>query len=85
MSNPKTIWLHLVSQGGRWTSREIHDALPELDTPNLSTTLQNMQDGQQIVRYPGPEWGVTANCRPPKAVTLADIIAAGVVLPKVEA
>ena len=83
-SMARAVWIHLASQGGRWSLREIKQALPDVFCANWSSMLKDMTLGGNVVRYEGArgnEYGVTAACRPTRKVTLADIIASGVVNP----
>jgi len=73
----KRIWLHLLSEGGRWSPREISMDLRE-PYEDVRKASARMYDTGSVLRHEkGPErsisYSVGEACLTPKGVTLADV------------
>lgn len=73
----KSIWLLLAREGGRWTIKEIAEALPSLPSENLHGAMRDMNKSKQVARYRGERisYGVTPACTVPRDTTLAELAA----------
>lgn len=81
----RSIWLHLLREGGRWSTAEIALAL-KLNPKRVMTILLNMVRTNAVQRWektPSPKsrvrYGVTSTCAIPQGVTLADVVELAVV------
>jgi hypothetical protein len=83
-SPTKTSWLHILKEGGRWTTGEMSEVLGT-DHCNSRGFLNSMVAAGSLKRFeptePGGKitFGVTVDCRVPMGVTLADLMQIGVV------
>lgn len=75
----KRLWLFLLEQGGRWNMSELTDALNE-DKSTVSGTARSLVEAQMLRRYGREEsasgrveYGLTACCRIPREISLADL------------
>lgn len=76
-SKSKQIWLFLLSEGGRWTSNEIADAL-EMNAQTVRTCLGSMTEAGSVKRYcftidKSIQFGVVQDSKVPSGVSLADL------------
>lgn len=76
----KAIWIHLVTEGGRWVPREVSSALPWLGHVHMSATLIDMYRSGMATRFPLPghleryTYGVTRDNRIPASLTVAELL-----------
>lgn len=76
----KAIWVHLVTEGGRWVPREVSAALPRLGHVHMSATLIHMYRAGMAARFPVPgqieryAYGVTRDNRIPASLTVAELL-----------
>lgn len=77
----RTVWLHLLKEGGRWTSAEVSKML-KLDAKRVSTVLSNMADSGAVVRFAKGEssksrvrFAVTSACNVPRDVSISQVLA----------
>lgn len=74
------IWLLMLKEGGRWSSVEIADKLGD-HTLMVSQNVASMVDFGSVRRYEKAtpadrvRFGVTADCRIPRGVSISDILA----------
>jgi hypothetical protein len=79
----KAVWLLIAREGGRWSVREVTDTLGD-DFDSVSQGLHRMAQLGCLTHYPRTTqrnrvtFGVTAQCKVPQGVTLADLLAIGV-------
>ena len=78
-SNP-VVWLMLLREGGRWTASEVGERI-NLDQTSAAASLRTMTEFGTLRRWDRSEtndrvrFGVTAECKVPRGVTLQDILA----------
>lgn len=76
----KVIWIHLVTEGGRWVPRELSAALPRLGHVHMSAMLIDMCKAGMAARFPVPgqserySYGVTRDNRIPSSLTVAELL-----------
>ena len=74
------MWLHMYREGGRWTTRELRDALPDVDLQYNAGTLNQMARAGMVAEYrsnttpPAISYGVTASCVMPRGIVLAQLM-----------
>jgi hypothetical protein len=79
----KKLWLHMLTEGGRWTSAEAADFLC-IDQWSARALLNAMVAAGSLKRFEPAEgsransFGVTSECRVPMGVTLAELAAIGI-------
>jgi hypothetical protein len=79
----KDIWLHICTNGGRWTVDEIAEQF-NLHRGKANHFLQEMTYRRgQLVRFHAPSgrvsFGVTKECAVPFGVTIRDLASAGLI------
>ncbi len=78
-SVPKLVWLHILKEGGRWSTSDIRKATNE-DGTLISQAVKDMSDNGYLIRYDRKAfgealaYGVTAACKVPRGVTIADLL-----------
>lgn len=75
--NVKAAWLLMLSEGGRWSSKEISTRLGK----DLHSHLYRMTEQGYVSRYPSSEdepvqFGVTNDCKVPLGVTVRELMEA---------
>lgn len=75
--NVKAAWLLMLTEGGRWSSKEISKKLGK----DLHSHLYRMTEQGYVLKYPSTEddpvqFGVTTDCKVPLGVTMRDIMEA---------
>jgi DNA-binding MarR family transcriptional regulator len=70
-------WLLMLTEGGRWSSKEIRERLGRKD-PSFHSHIFNMARTGYAIRYPGErtQYGVTPGCKVPTGVTLEEVLKA---------
>ena len=70
----RTLWLHMLKEGGRWTATELA-AETRTDRRQADRLLRQMATIGHAVKFEGEpsSFGVTPDCRVPREVTLADL------------
>lgn len=77
----KRIWLHLLSSGGYWSSKEIAEALG-LTAKQIELSVYQMHASDQIIKRSTKDtrvrvrFGVTHSCKVPTGIALTEILAA---------
>lgn len=80
------IWLFLLSNGGRWAGRDLAEKLGEPLT-SIQTAVQGMTRSRMLEQHERTAtvrrltYSVTATCRMPQAVTVADVVGASAYRP----
>lgn len=75
------VWLHMLSEGGRWTVGELTGVAGK-DRGHLERILYSMVDHGHVIRYRaghrknGAAYGVDHSCRIPRDVPLREILKA---------
>jgi hypothetical protein len=84
----RELWLTMLREGGRWTARELEEQLPaemqaakgarsvllEMARIGMATRYGTQPTGGTVGRKPYA-YGVTPECRMPRAVTVGDVLA----------
>jgi hypothetical protein len=75
----KHIWLFMAREGGRWTGKELTDAMGDaIAGLHVQGYLTHMVAATQLVRWRNEGdkfvYGVTAACVPPRSVTVEELI-----------
>ncbi|MCC2632164.1 MAG: hypothetical protein K0S48_50 [Ramlibacter sp.] len=79
----KAVWLHLLTEGGRWRHAELADLLG-CDRARMDSVLCGMLKRDYLVRFRdnsrknGVAYGVTPACRIPGGITLQELSASPV-------
>lgn len=81
----REIWLLMAKEGGRWSTAELTEKTT-YDRMGMAGCIASMVRGGILRQFDAPagkrhryEFGVTAACRVPQGVTLADLVGAEVV------
>jgi hypothetical protein len=83
----RMVWLHMLAEGGRWTTDEIAEAFPNLNRAHANQVLQRLVGTGALHRYGLPvghprngervKYGITERCFPPQGVSIEDLSRAG--------
>lgn len=81
----RTLWLRMMAEGGRWAATELADACGESSARKVAQSLNRMGAAGALKRFEKQvkgdrlKFGVTKDCTVPYGITLADLMAVGVV------
>jgi hypothetical protein len=75
IGNTKAAWLHMLREGGRWRPLDLKDVAGE----NFGRVCTAMHESGSVKRFEPGVYGVTADCRVPTCVTLAELMEIGIV------
>jgi hypothetical protein len=75
-------WLHLAREGGRWSAAELGKCIGR-DSGATLQLLKSMSRSSHVRKYDLPnrrvEFGITAACKVPRDVTLAELGQSGAI------
>lgn len=77
-----TVWLHMLREGGRWKVGELAQEV-DRDQTELRGLLRSMNNSGHVARFEKDgeakwvQYGITAACKVPVGVTLAEMASAG--------
>ncbi|HYF16317.1 MAG TPA: hypothetical protein VEA40_00510 [Ramlibacter sp.] len=77
----RELWLLMLRQGGRWSTRELRDANPALDPGAVPAMLKSMASSGSVKKLEDDKvlrFCVTKDCRIPHGVTLDDLLSADI-------
>jgi hypothetical protein len=72
----RNVWMFLYKEGGRWAPCELKNCEIGYEGVNLAADLRNLAEGGMIARFVEgnrSKYGVTAACKIPRGVLLADL------------
>lgn len=77
----RKVWLHMLEQGGRWTSTELAKEL-SMEAKVVDRLIYHMLRAKSLTRYPHPRrkngvaFGVVSGNTVPRSVNLQDVLTA---------